>query len=233
MSYTHWQVLSMTHVVRAPLMHVMFWMQKEQAEAKKHRRDHSVFDDAPYKSILQAMVYGKIDLVRGELDELFSDAAYADQQKWGLVWKHLPHDAPAEQQTAVREQCVLYLLEIITDFDMRILQPMQFIDYQMCWVVFSHPDVACPHRMRIAREVLRQRDVRDPSTQPGTIAWKAARLFESELYKLLQTGMNGIVLYRVFRAIARLLTGGTQEIEGINCIIKHHVNRYPTYRCRS
>ena len=64
MSYTHWQVLSMTHVVRATLMHVMFWMQKEQAEAKKHRKDHCVFDDAPYKSILQAMDVGKIDLVR-------------------------------------------------------------------------------------------------------------------------------------------------------------------------
>ena len=134
-------------------MHRMLRMQKEAKGAKS--RMENVFVDSPEQwSIVQRLVYKKVDDIAIEFNNLFSDEAYADPKRWGLVWMHSDRDDESSVLTTARTNCVLYTLEMLCDFKVRVLDRVHSLRYQLCWLVYNAADVVCEKRKRLAQELL-------------------------------------------------------------------------------
>ena len=127
-----------------------------------------------HSSVVQQLVYVKALDIAAEFHDLFSDEAYADHARWGLVWEHAGPDGVS---SSTRTTCALTTLETLCDFTMRILDRIKELRYQLAWLVYTKATVACDQRKRICRDVLallRTEDIQIKMQTP----WKLVYVFQ-------------------------------------------------------
>ena len=203
-------------------MHLMYWLEAELK--KKYSRSQTDV------STFQQFVYTKAAEIEAEASVLFSDdAAFT---KWAIVWDHCK-DLSFEDLCEVRADCVAFALEACTDCHMRFVLRIQAMDYQLMWLVYSPPHARCAHRKTVAAKVLQHFEAAahlPPEQQRAvkkSVAWKCAYVFDACLRDAAKTGTLYEPLWRCLLAYSQMIASDTQDIEGINGIVKRILNQHP------
>ena len=220
----HWRLMYILTAARGPAMHLMNFLQKEASSAKVFRANVTYPHDTDLLSTLQKLVYTEAARFRREFDALFSDEAYEDPNLWGLVWQHNADDNDIPQ---IRGLCTLFALEMAADYIMRICDLLQKLEYQILWFAYHGPLVHCGRRKDVAQKLL---DTLKPDydKSSGDSPWKIATVFRDELEQCVRSeGQIHPEVHRIFVLLARMWACDTQEIEGINGIIKRMLKQYP------
>ena len=90
--------------------------------------------------------------------------------------------------------------------------------------------IACPARKQLAVDLLHLLELADQEPEiVKSVQYKVAALFQSMLEAVVRTGGElDPDLYKLFVRVSRLMAVDTQEIEGLNSVIKHVIGRSPS-----
>ena len=179
---------------------------------------------------MQMFVYEKAMQIKDDFDNLFSDNAYRDPAVWGMLWHQIrDHVDPPALLPDIRSHCVVYALDMACDYAMRMLEKVLGWDLRLLWLVYNALDSECDIRKGIATELVDLLKTDDVHLQKTT-AWKASSLFQPLLEQTIRDGTLHPQLHHLFCLYARQLNSDTQEVEGINGIIKKTCELFPAFQ---
>jgi len=151
--------------------------------------------------------------------------AYHDPKLWGMVWEHV---ADGDNLPDIRSTCVLFALEMNADFHFRILRKVLSLPLTLLWMAYSPPEEECKKRLDLCKELLALLLSTDASVKETT-PWKVAYVFEDLIRDAVRKrGKLDAQLHRLFALLGHALPADTQDIEGINSIIKHQLHSFPS-----
>ena len=123
--------------------------------------------------------------------------------------------APVEHKWMA--EAVLFILEARADYHMRVLRPARTYPYLLLWLIWKPCDEECSERKECARDLLT--DPGETITDVTTI--KFSFLFGKQLEEASRTGMLHPRVHALVTAIAAAWRTDTQEVEGVNDVLKH------------
>ena len=127
-----------------------------------------------------------------------------------------------EAMAELRALIVIFTLEGAADFCMRMGSQVKQFPLLLVWLVFSPWNVVCQHRRRVAAQVLTHIEKDDG------ITWKLPQVFRQELEHCVNTGMLlNDELWNLLNGLTKMLIIDTQEVEGMNSILKRNVTIAP------
>jgi len=217
-----WVSMHIAHTSRSPVTHLFYWYQQQGSRLARTQEWQ-----AESKSLSMELVYSKADEIAIQFDKLFTQEAMVDSERWGPVWAYA-HDRESKEKLTGR--IVMFTMECCADFERRIRGQTKRFPLQMLWMVYKPPEVKCPKRAAVANEMLKQR-AESRSVEDG-ITWKVVALFPEELQHAEKTGKLDANLYKLLLAISKLLMSDTQEIEGMNSVIKRVLEIAPAIGLR-
>jgi hypothetical protein len=101
------------------------------------------------------------------------------------------------------------------DFWRRMVVPSKAFPLVIFWLIFNLPDVRDENRKRLASDLIDQ-----IANLPSTV-YKIVCIFYAEFVEMRSTGVCCIALWRLVYDIARMWKLDTQDVEGLNSILKH------------
>ena len=216
-----WVDVHVGDLVRMPVIHLANFLQ-QQIKILPDVRKEVFMEDCPFTSV-QHLVYGKAADIAVDFETLSGDTAAASEHLWAPMWDHVPDD----NRTAVRAYCVCLLNEIAADYNMRIMLLVTELPLTLCWLVYRPFGEPCPERKRIAAtllDLLKQSNMDESfliKNKHLQTPWKIVTRFAAELTVAYLEGTITRGLHFFLVCVVRQLSSDTQEIEGINSIIKH------------
>lgn len=218
-----WISIHIAHLTRRPLMHMMHWLQKGASLLRKFRENLTSSEDAGPSGI-QQLVYFKAAEIQRDFDLLLCDAAYGEEVCWGGLWGHVDE----AQLPDVRARCVGGVLETAAGYHMRVSSKVKAFPLKLCWLVFAPASQVCEERRSTAKALLALLDKPEGDVETfSSTAWKIAHTFREELLAAVASGTLHERLFHLIQAVCRMMTCDTQEIEGMNSIIKHAIHHAP------
>jgi hypothetical protein len=118
----------------------------------------------------------------------------------------------------LRAFIVLCALEAASDYDRRIASQCRRFPLKAVWLVSTRPLEACGKRKAVAAELLQLCSLGELQDDFSN---KLATLFGSEMRSAAQTGQLCPRLHDMLSLAFGILMVDTQEIEGVNSIIKY------------
>eukprot|EP00969_Alexandrium_andersonii_P026269 1146270-Alexandrium_andersonii.AAC.1 len=195
-----------------------------QAGLLKARRGHALLNSTAEQdwSTMQKLIYHKAGSIVAEFDALLQDPASDSDDPWALVWQHTQGDP--DSMCEARAACIQLLLEASADFHKRFTLRLQSLPLTLLWLVRQPPGTPCAKRKEVAGQLLAtlDDDVFHDSTE-----FKIASTLQPWLQASKSTGRLDPRIHEMFTYIAHLLPADTQEIEGMNSIIKRTMTIAP------
>ena len=148
-----------------------------------------------------------------EYDRLLTPAAM--HAEWADLWQYVDAGDCLEQ---VKADMVLHIIEGKCNFWMRISLIARRWPLRLAWLVWNPSHVKCTKRKSIASELLA---LLASGVAVDGVTLKLVTLFATQLRETEQTGQLDKFLYDMIDEILAVWLLDTQEIEGINSVIKH------------
>lgn len=211
---------------RAPISHLINWIQKK-AKSYSGRRGDEVWkrlDEDGDISPMQELMYGQAKKNYQDLENLLEDSALEDPKKWARLW---PYTFSETDEPFAAARAVASALEIAVDFNKRFCERLKDFPYSFALLVKSPANEFCDERRRVAWKLVQIYD--DESLAPhGSPQSKLAFLFIDDWRRTVEHGTMPDDLRTFFHCLVRLLPTDTQEIEGMNGIIRYLMTIGPT-----
>ena len=90
-------------------------------------------------------ICGKAAAIFQEFQGLLEHRAMSDVSKWLSLWQYASDDYPAACAAVV-----MHVLEIATDFSMRIMHQVSEFPLRLAWLVNSPPETVCEMRQQVS-----------------------------------------------------------------------------------
>ena len=168
---------------------------------------------------LAMLMYGRAERTFSAIESLL------DKSQWDDIIAFADHvlpDKPEKAQVLIDlgNTIVRAVIRLLSDYDRRIMRRLASDPCRLLQFAKSDMSAACPMRAQLARQLLEQTADLHPTARA------LVRFFRKELQVCCSTGGTVPVrLYTLMRMIARDMTAETQEIEGIQSLIKLAVAR--------
>ena len=165
------------------------------------------------------LVTSKANEVKVELEALLEDAAA--EAVWLPLWMaHGDSDdnAGVNMDPVLVSRAVHLVLEELCDFERRVRAKVLQWPFLLTWMVARSPDVVCPVRLQTAIDFLAAQPGTDPSF--NATCCKVRTLFLSCFQYSATTGLCTFQLHLFLTELFGMWTCDTQEVEGVNNIIK-------------
>eukprot|EP00959_Pyramimonas_sp_CCMP1952_P130284 2724271-Pyramimonas_sp.AAC.1 len=169
-----WGDLYLAHISRSVTDHMAHWLQKCQGDARTSTKPPIV-----------EMVCEKVSHLESEFNELVDDDRFMD------VWRPLLDVVGHRDAPYWTGRIVQFSLEAATDFHWRVLRPSWQFPRRLAWMVWELPHISCPHRARVAHDLL----VSEPVDINDEATLKFGRLFAAELVQTARTGELPLSMY--------------------------------------
>lgn len=216
-----WCTLEISHTTKKPLMHFMHILMKGQESARPSRRRsvHTTADD----NLLLSLIKRDVKRVSQEIsDTLHNGPASFD----GLLSTlHDFHDLDRHKWICL---AVASTLQVGAEFHNRIATYLFEYPWRVFGLVVSAFDIDCQLRVEVASELLKIARGQIPvktagklQVLPDTFTLGFSQLFEGLLENAAVCGMLDPELYCFLTELSREVPLDTQEIEGMNSMIKH------------
>lgn len=196
-----WGDLFIAHTCRGPLDQLQHWIQ-----SRKPARVAKVVE----------LVCVRANCVADSLE------AFVDERS-SEVWAPLMDFVGHKDESYWFEKVVMLSLELSADFKRRVLLKVRKFPYLLMFLIFSPPADDCALRRKCARDVLDMsiHEVDDDTTM------KVRTLFRGELLLAVSDGTLDESLHALLVEVSRMWALDTQEIEGVNSIIKYATHLSP------
>ena len=155
---------------------------------------------------LARLVWSKACCIASEFDELLDAGAWSEQVRV------VPPSGSC---------CILWLLlSNAANFDRSVVQMTRAFPMRLLWPARARTSTPCRQRQRVADELINtsQDLVKDT-------ALKIRILFYDQLVSTQSTGCVSVQMFALYFQVAYHLHADTREIEAVNNVIKHQVER--------
>ncbi|CAK0871318.1 unnamed protein product, partial [Prorocentrum cordatum] len=201
-----WMRVHISHYTKEPIMRMCHWLQQE---AKAERDRVAARLPPPARSPLQTLVVQKSGEIACMYDGLLDSSAIRDA---------IVGYSSASNRSHWRSEAVLLIIEGAADFRMRVGHEVETLPMSMAWLCDAHPGDRCAKRARVAEELLRLGVDADRSTFQA----KFVNIFRSHLQQVHVTqGQIDPALFLFTLRVFQRVPLDTQEIEGMNSIVRH------------
>ncbi|CAK0878364.1 unnamed protein product [Prorocentrum cordatum] len=114
--------------------------------------------------------------------------------------------------------------QVAVNFYRRFALELKLFPYTLLWMAFKPAGEECQRRVHCAQSLLGR--LGDPEME-GTTEWKIAKCSECELRAVARRGVIDAQAWRLFLALSHMISSDTQEIEGMNGIVKSVLSMAP------
>ena len=167
------------------------------------------------KPIMTALVTCEAENIGREWEFLLSDAAA--ESVWGPYLAFAPENSDEAVLAHWLGLAVHDLIEMYTDYYLRILVPMRRFPYSLLWMIYKPPDEPCCNRKNVCRLLLTQTslEIGDMTTLKVRACWY------QEIQDAADTGKLDHTLHALLTDIDSVWMADSQDIEGTANIVKH------------
>ena len=210
-----WIMVHVSSKIKFPIMRSMYHLEKKEGETNKLRReaeDNGEMYTGP--TPLSELVYGYAKDQMEEFNSLLREST--STMEWMPVWSLIKTNQRASTICLI----VTLVIQGASGYWWRIVLPSTTLPLSILLLIKSPRDVVCRERMGVAAEILDTADcclVRMRSD----VALKMQHVFRTDL-EFAKT--HGLLTNRLwaFVTLARgVMSHATQDVEGLNSIIKH------------
>ena len=215
-----WARMHIANVTREPLDHLMHFLMQTASDPS----DGGQAESQPERSVgkLPSLVYHKMP----EIMHSFSDVLNSTSPRWNAFQSILNH----ESQDTVHEWVSLLVscaLECASELHRRVEAMTASYPAKLAWLVFTNdPVTPCDMRRKIAKELVESR----PELLDEHFTRKFVSLFREDLELSKKSGCIEPMLFQLLSEAFRMLPLETQEVEGINSIVKRIVKIAPSIK---
>ena len=196
-----WICLALTDKLMSPLSHFYNWLMANQDQGRDLPGDGS---QLPYTN-LALLVWGKAEELRAEVETLMESQ----------TWDELTSVAPPEHLDNLRAAIRIGSMKVLCGFDWRVMQRVSALPMRLLLFGAEPSNYACPRRQQLASDLLAT-----PDDQLHATARNVKLLFRTSLEFTAATGQIYTPLFVIWRIAAQMWSGDSQEIEGVNNMIK-------------
>ena len=204
-----WTVLRVSCRARSYLDHFLHWL-------KKHGRRPSDMQMTSVQALAKLCWY-KAKEFAASFDSQLNAAYWAD-----VLTGEEDDEQTIEECMGMQNIAVVHLLNAASEYDVRVLRPLNRFPAKMMLLAVTAPGQACETRKRISKEML---DADVATMELNTL--KIRILFEEELRSASQNGLLDPSLFAVMWWVCRKWMADTQAVEGLNNALKAMITRAP------
>lgn len=210
-----WAILHIAHVSRGPVSHCM----------------HFIMDAKPrtQPKLLELLFY-KADEIMKEFSALFADDASDDKSCWKPLFDIVTPCAHGASDKAANyvEQAVTVTLETAAGVWSRIVYFLDSFPYKLFWMIREPATRKCEVRSTTATLVLATPDMEQQDRSGFTSKFR--HIFRQALQHAADTGLLQDDLYEFLSDLSSMWELDTQEVEGMNGLIKLMLGLAPNIR---
>ena len=190
-STSFWLVLTVAHISKKPLQHLMNWLMSNNTSVPL-ADDCDLVDlrgASPSTGKLPLLVWGQLTVLMGEFEQVLN----AQWCEWELFHELLAKEAE-ESQSGWIACLVATTLEIASEMNRRVVQYLcDDFPGKLAWLVYEKPDYECEVRKALAAELLASRE----SDFDACFTGKLLSLWREDLQSCSITGSLNPKLYKL------------------------------------
>lgn len=129
----------------------------------------------------------------------------------------------------MKAKIMILCIEGRCEYEMRVMNQIQDFPLKLGWMVHMPYNSPCERRKSVAKDLLA---LSAEHGQRDGLSYNLALLFQHDLTIARDTGTIRPDLFELLRCVFRMIHPGTQEIEGINSLVKHITDLAPSIGVR-